>query len=313
MESRTLGSAGPRVSVVGLGCNSFGMKLDQRQTNAVVHAALDAGITHFDTAESYGGGQSEVLLGRALGPRRDSVVLATKFAARPEGEPYRPGSLRKRILEGCDISLGRLGTDHIDLYYHHHPDPEAPVEEALETLMELRASGKVVHVACSNYGPALVEEAVVAASRLDFPGFVADQIHWNLLAREVEDETVPALRTHGLGIVPYFPLESGLLTGKYAEGEEWPEGSRLVALPRFAHVATPENLAKVKELAAFADGAGHSLLELAFGWLLSQEGVASVIAGATTPEQVSANVQAGTAWRLSEEEMAGVPPAVPAG
>lgn len=307
METRILGSAGPQVSVVGLGCNNFGMKLDQTQTTAVVHAALEAGITHFDTAESYGEGQSEVFLGKALGDRRESVVIATKFAARPEGEPYRPGLLRRRILEGCDISLGRLGTDHIDLFYHHHPDPEAPVEEALETLMELQASGKVIHVACSNYGPELIEEAVAAARRLDFPGFVADQIHWNLLAREVEAGTVPALRRHGWGIVPFFPLESGLLTGKYGEGQDWPEGSRLAVMPRFAGAATKESLARVRKLAAFAEERGHSLLELAFGWLLSQEGVASVIAGATTPEQVASNVQAGMAWRLSVEEMATVP------
>jgi aryl-alcohol dehydrogenase-like predicted oxidoreductase len=307
MQTRRLGSAGPQVSVVGLGCNNFGWKLDERQTTAVVHAALDAGITHFDTAEMYGHGQSEVFLGKALGGRRESVVVATKFQDRPEGEPYRPGILRSRILEGCDLSLSRLGTDHIDLYYQHHPDPQAPVEEALEALMQLQQSGKVRQVACSNFDSALVEEAVTVARRLDFPGFVADQIHWNLLAREVEAKTVPALRKHGLGIVPFFPLESGLLTGKYREGEEWPEDSRLAALPRFSRVATKENLARVGELAAFAGGRGHSLLELAFGWLLSQAGVASVIAGATTAEQVSANVQAGNAWRLSREEMAAVP------
>lgn len=307
MESRRLGSAGPQVSVVGLGCNNFGMKLDQAQTTAVVHAALEAGITHFDTAEMYGGGQSEVFLGKALAGRRDSVVVASKFADRPQGEPYRPGILRKRILEGCDISLTRLGTDHIDLYYQHHPDPEAPVEEALETLMELQASGKVTHVACSNFGPELIEEAVGVARRLEFPGFVADQIHWNLLSREVETGIVPALRKHGMGIVPFFPLESGLLTGKYVEGEEWPEGSRFAALPRFARFATKENFDRVKRLAAFADGHGHSLLEMAFGWLLSQDGVASVIAGATTPEQVRSNVRAGNAWRLSAEELAAVP------
>jgi aryl-alcohol dehydrogenase-like predicted oxidoreductase len=307
MQTRRLGSAGPQVSVVGLGCNSFGWKLDQRQTTPVVHAALDAGITHFDTAEMYGGGQSEVFLGKALGGRRESVVVATKCLARPEGEPYRPGILRKRIVEGCDLSLSRLGTDYIDLYYQHYPDPEAPVEEALEGLMQLQQSGKVVHVACSNYDSALVDEAVKVAHRLDFPGFVADQIHWNLLIRQVEAQTVPALRKHGLGIVPYFPLELGLLTGKYSEDEEWPADSRLVTMPHFAKYATKEKFAQVKDLAAFASGAGHSLLELAFGWLLSQEGVASVIAGATTPEQVLANVQAGDAWRLTPEEMAAVP------
>jgi aryl-alcohol dehydrogenase-like predicted oxidoreductase len=308
METRRLGSAGPLVSVVGLGCNNFGMKLDERQTVAVVHAALDAGITHFDTAESYGGGRSEVFLGKALGSRRESVVVvATKFADRPDGEPYRPGILRKRILEGCDMSLGRLGTDYIDLYYQHHPDPEAPVEEALEALMHLTVAGKVRHVACSNYGPELVEEAVTVARRLDFPGFVADQVHWNLLSREAETGTVPTLRKHGLGIVPFFPLEAGLLTGKYAQGEEWPEASRFVTLPRFSKFATEENFARVRKLAAFAGDRGHSLLELALGWLLTQAGVASVIAGATTPEQVMANVQAGSSWRLSAEEMAAVP------
>ncbi len=304
---RRLGSAGPQVSVVGLGCNNFGWKLDQRQTTEVVHAALDAGITHFDTAEMYGGGQSEVFLGKALGSRRESVVVATKFQDRPQGEAYRPGVLRKRILEGCDISLGRLGTDRIDLYYQHHPDPEAPVEEALETLLELQASGKVIHIACSNYDTALVEQAVTVAGRLDFSGFVADQIHWNLLFREVEAEMVPELRKHGLGIVPYFPLESGLLTGKYRHGAELPQGSRLATLPQFSNLATADKLARVRELAAFAQEAGHSLLELAFGWLLSQEGVASVIAGATTPEQILANAQAGGAWQLSAEEMEAVP------
>ena len=308
MESRTLGTAGPRVSVVGLGCNNFGWKLDQRQTTAVVHTALDAGITHFDTAEMYGHGKSEEFLGKALGSRRDSVVVASKFQDRPEGEPYRPGVLRKRILEGCDLSLKRLGTDHIDLYYQHHPDPEAPVEEALEALADLQSQGKVVHIACSNFDQTLVEEAVAVAQRLESPGFVADQIHWNLLVREVEAETVPALRGHGMGIVPYFPLEAGLLTGKYAEGEEWPEDSRLVVLSsRFAELANQQNFARVRELEAFARSEGHSLLELAFGWLLSQDGVASVIAGATTPEQVLANVEAGVAWRLTAEQMAAVP------
>jgi aryl-alcohol dehydrogenase-like predicted oxidoreductase len=307
MQTRRLGSAGPQVSVVGLGCNNFGWKMDQAQTTAVVHAALDAGITHFDTAEMYGGGQSEVFLGKALGGRRESVVVATKFQDRPEGEPYLPGMLRKRIVEGCDISLSRLGTDYIDLYYQHHPDPKAPVEEVLETLMQLQASGKVRQVACSNYDSALVEEAVTVARRLESPGFVADQIHWNLLVREVEAQTVPALRKHGLGIVPYFPLELGLLTGKYVQGQEWPDDSRLVTLPGFAKYATKEKFAHVQKLAAFAGAAGHSLLELAFGWLLSQEGVGSVIAGATTPEQILANVQAGGAWRLTPDEMEAVP------
>jgi len=303
MEIRRLGRTGPEVSVVGLGCNNFGMKLDEGETEAVVQAALDAGVTHFDTAEIYGGGRSEVFLGRALGSRRDEVVIATKFAPRPTDEPFRPGLLRRRVLDGCEISLERLGTDHIDLYYQHRPDPEGPVDEVLEALDELVAVGKVVHVACSNFDARQTEEAAQVSRRLNTVAYVAGQIHWNLLVREAEKNVVPTLRRQGMGIVPYFPLESGLLTGKYREDSEYPEGSRLAMMPRFATLATEENLAYVGRLSAFAKQRGHSLLELAFGWLASQEGVASVIAGATTPEQVAANAAAGQGWRLSADDL----------
>lgn len=307
METRRLGEAGPRVSLVGLGCNNFGMKLDEAQSAGVVHAALDAGITHFDTAESYGGGRSEVFLGKALGDRRSDVVVATKFASRPNDEPFRTGALRRRVLEGCEISLGRLGTDYIDIYYQHHPDPEAPIEEALEALSELVDAGKVVHTACSNFSVGQIEKAARASTERDTVGFVACQIHWNLLAREVEEGLVPALRRRGMGIVPYFPLESGLLTGKYRAGQHYPEGSRLAAMPRFAARATEETFAYLDELAAFAEARGHTLLELAFGWLAAQEGVATIIAGATTPEQVAANAKAGGVWRLSAEDLRDLP------
>jgi aryl-alcohol dehydrogenase-like predicted oxidoreductase len=308
MESRRLGATGPDVSLVGLGCNNFGMKLDEQRTREVVHAALEAGITHFDTAEVYGGGQSEVFLGRALGSRRSRVVVATKFAPRPSEEPYRPGLLRRRILEGCEISLRRLGTDHIDLYYQHRPDPEASVEEALEALSELVAMGRVSHVACSNFGPEQIDEASLVSAEHHEAKFVACQIHWNLLAREVEKAIVPAIRRQGMGIVPYFPLESGLLTGKYRQGEKYPEGSRLAVRPRFADLATEENFAYLGELTEFAEKRGHSLLELAFAWLAAQDGVASIIAGATSPEQVLANVEAGGSWRLSADDLSGIPP-----
>ncbi len=307
METRRMGGTGPYVSLVGLGCNNFGMKLDERQTADVVHAALEAGISHFDTAESYGGGRSEVFLGRALGERRGDVIVATKFAPRPSEEPYRPGALRRRILEGCEISLERLGTDHIDIYYQHRPDPEAPVLEALEALSDLVAAGKVVHGACSNFSAKQIDEAERVATERGTAKFVAGQIHWNLLAREAEEEIVPALRRQGMGIVPYFPLESGLLTGKYGPGLEYPEGSRLAAMPRFATRATAETFAYLEQLTAFAEARGHSLLELAFGWLAAQDGVASIIAGATTPEQVTANVGAGGAWRLSAEDIRDLP------
>lgn len=307
METRRLGSAGPEVSVVGLGGNNFGMKLDERETRDVVHAALDAGISHFDTAETYGGGHSEAFLGKALGNRRRDVVIATKFAPRQDSDPYQPGSLRRRIFEGCETSLRRLGTDHIDLYYQHRPDPEAPVEEALQALSELVAMGKVIHVGCSNFSAEQIDEASRVSAERGAANFVASQIHWNLLAREVEGEIVPAIRRHKMGIVPYFPLASGLLTGKYRQGQEYPENSRLATLPRFAALASTANFAYIEKLTEFAEKRGHSLLELALGWLAAQDGVASIIAGATTPEQVAANVKAGVSWRLSEEELRDIP------
>ena len=307
MEHRRLGSAGSEVSLIGLGCNNFGSKLDERGTKEVVHAALDLGITHFDTAETYGGGKSEVFLGKALGGRRSGVIVASKFAPRTVGEAYRPGLLRRRIFEGCDTSLRRLGTDHIDLYYQHRPDPEAPVEEALEALAELMAAGKVAYAACSNFNGQQIEEAARISTEHGLPSFVACQIHWNLLARDVEKETVPAIRRQRMGIVPYFPLESGLLTGKYRRGSEFPAGSRLATMPRYASLLNEKNLTLIEELSEYARQRGHSLLELAFSWLAAQEGVASVIAGATTPDQVFANVTAGGAWRPSADDLKGLP------
>jgi aryl-alcohol dehydrogenase-like predicted oxidoreductase len=306
MEVRRLGVAGPEVSVVGIGCNNFGTRIDESQAAAVVDAAFAVGITHFDTAESYGDGRSEAFLGKALGSRRRQAVIATKFAPRPAGEPYGSGTLRRRILEGCEGSLRRLGTDYIDLYYQHRPDPAAPWEEVLEALGELVAAGKVLHVACSNYSAAQIEEAAREAAARKLPAFTASQVHWNLLHREEEATHIPACRRHGMGIVPYFPLESGLLTGKYRPGA-YPEGSRLAKAPRFAESATPENFAYIERLRAFAEERGHALLDLAFGWLLAQDGVATVIAGATTPAQVEQNARAGQAWRLSPADMRAVP------
>src|SRR5690606_35913007 len=191
--------------------------------------ALDAGITHFDTAEIYGGGRSEEFLGAALGSRRDEVVIATKAGRRSNDEPYEPGASKRRIIEACEISLRRLGTDRIDLYYQHWPDPDAPVDEALEALDQLVQQGKVLSVACSNFSAAQLDEAASAAQRLGTRPFTVTQIEWNLLARGVEADVVPAARRAGMSIIPYFPLASGLLTGKYRRGEEFPEGSRLAS------------------------------------------------------------------------------------
>jgi aryl-alcohol dehydrogenase-like predicted oxidoreductase len=301
MEQRRLGDAGPTVSVVGLGCNNFGMRVDEQATAKVVHAALDAGVTHFDTAEMYGGGKSEEFLGRALGARREEVTIATKFVPRPADEPYTPGMLRTRILEGCDISLGRLGTDRIDLYYQHYPDPAAPLDELRDALATLQQAGKVLHLASSNVSAEQIDAAAGAGI-----AFVATQIEWNLLNRTVEQAVVPAARRHGMGIVPYFPLASGLLTGKYHRGEEFPEGTRLASAPYFRSVASDENFAYVEKLTAWAEQRGHTILELAVAWLAAQDGVGTVITGATRPEQIEANA-AGAAWHLTPEDLAGLP------
>jgi aryl-alcohol dehydrogenase-like predicted oxidoreductase len=303
MQTRTLGKHGPELSVVGLGCNNFGMAIDATAAAAVVHAALDAGINHFDTAEMYGGGQSEEMLGAALRSRRDEAVIATKFLPGNGDEPYRPGALAARIRDAAEGSLRRLGTDHIDLFYQHFPDPEAPVEEALETLDELVKAGKVLHVASSNVSGDQIAAAAAAADARGWTAFCGTQIHWNLLKREVEASVVPAAEAAGLGVVPYFPLASGLLTGKYRRGEAFPEGTRLARMERFAAGATDENFERIEAYEAFAAARGHTLTELAVAWLLAQPAVASVIAGATRPEQVAANAAA-AGWTLSPAEAA---------
>jgi aryl-alcohol dehydrogenase-like predicted oxidoreductase len=294
------------VSVIGIGCNNFGMRMDKEPSVAVVHACLDAGITHFDTAEMYGGGRSEEFLGEALGSRRNEAVIATKFTPRPKEDPWESGKLAKRVNEACEASLRRLGTDHIDLYYQHYPDPDGPIDEVLEALGALVADGKVLHIASSNVETDRIDAAADAATRLDTPAFVATQAEWSLLKREAEETVVPAALAHHMGVVPYFPLASGLLTGKYRRGEPFPEGTRFAAMSYFGSAATDENFAYVDRLTAFAEERGHSVTELAIAWLAGQEGVASVIAGATSPEQVKANAAAG-AWVLSKEDLAEVP------
>ena len=311
MDTRELGQHGPSLSVLGLGCNNFGMRIDAPASAAVVGAALDAGITHFDTAESYGGGRSEEFLGAALGARRDGVTIATKFAPRAPGAAYTPGALGARIREACDGSLRRLGTDHIDLYYQHYPDRDAPIDEALETLDALVREGKVRHIASSNVGGEEITAAASTAANRGWTAFAGVQAEWSLLSRAVEDDVVPASQAVAMGVVPYFPLASGLLTGKYRAGTAFPDGSRLAAMEYFAGVATDENFAKVERLTEFAEARGRSLVELALGWLLAQPAVTSVIAGATSPEQVAANVAA-SGWRLEPADLQAIDEA-PAG
>ncbi len=305
METRALGTGGPQLSVIGLGCNNFGMRIDADATSAVVNAALDAGITHFDTAEMYGGGKSEEFLGAALGSRRDEIVIASKYMPRPKEQDYAPGALAARIREAAEGSLRRLGTDHIDVYYQHYFDDDAPVEEALETLDELVHAGKVLHLANSNDTGAQIAESDAVSVAKGLARFTGTQIEWSLLSRAVEDEIVPAAESAGLGVVPYFPLASGLLTGKYRKGEPFPEGTRLAASSYFAAAATDENFDRIERYVAFAEARGHTITELAIGWLLAQPSVTSVIAGATKPEQVAANVAA-SAWTLTPDEAAEV-------
>jgi len=288
------------VSVVGLGCTNFGPKVDESIARSVVAAALDAGITHFDTAESYGDGQSEEYLGKALGSRRDEAIIATKFSARPPGTPQ---SLAEWMRDACEASLRRLGTDRIDVYYQHIPEANTPVEEVLKAFDELVMAGKVLHPALSNCSSAMIEASERAASSHGWARPVSCEIEWNMLTRSVEAEVVPAARKAGLGIVPYFPLASGLLTGKYRLGEPYPDGSRLaVAGEWFQHLTTEENFERVERYRRFAQEQGHTLLELAIAWLLAHDGVSSVIGGATSPDQIRANAAAGT-WSLSSDEL----------
>lgn len=305
LQKRAFGANGPLMSTIGLGCYNFGLKLDAPASRAVVVAALDAGITHFDTAESYGDGESERWLGQALGSARDEVVIATKFRQRPVNEPYTPGATRKRVREGCEGSLRRLGTDRIDVFYEHRPDHDAPRDDVLEAMYELVDEGKVAHVAGSNYTPEQIAHASTWAREHHHAGLAGNQFHWNLLERVTAAEVLPTLQAERMGAVPYFPLASGLLTGKYRAGQDFPAGSRLAVIPALAWVATDESFEHVQRLEAFARDRGRALIELALGWLISQPGVTSVICGASTPEQVRANIAAST-WRLTADELTAV-------
>jgi aryl-alcohol dehydrogenase-like predicted oxidoreductase len=305
MDRRRLGAAGPELSVVGLGCNNFGARMDAEATAAVVHACLDAGVTHFDTAEMYGGGKSEEFLGAALGARRDEAVIATKFLPRPVDESYRPGVLAERIRNSAEGSLRRIGTDRIDVYYQHFPDADAPVDEALGALDELVRAGKVLHVASSNVDAGQIDTAATVAATNGWTAFTGTQIEWSLLARAVEAEVVPAATACGLGVVPYFPLASGMLTGKYRRDQPFPPGTRLAGSDRFARIASDDNFDKVEALETFAAERGHTVGELAIAWLLAQPSVSSVIAGATKPEQVAANAAA-ACWVLTDDEATAV-------
>ncbi len=306
MEMRTIGSL--EVSTVGLGCNNFGGRLGREQTAAVVHAALDAGINFFDTADVYGGAKSEAYLGEALRSRRDEVVLATKFGAPYEG--HEGGGSASYVRTAVEDSLTRLGTDRIDLYQLHVPDQKTPVAETLGALGELVAEGKVREIGCSNFSATMLVEAEDATPE-GSPAFVSVQNQYNILARDPEDGVLEECQRAGLAFLPYFPLAMGLLSGKYRAGQPPPDGTRLAAMgDGAASQLSDERLAKVSALDELARGEGHGVLDLAFAWLLSRPAVASVIAGATKPEQITANVAAG-AWHLSDEMLTRVDAVAP--
>ena len=307
MELRNLGRSGLRVSAVGLGCNNFGGRIGLEESRAVVHAALDAGITLFDTADAYGErGGSETALGAILGPRRKDVVLASKFALPMDDDEVRKGASRRYIVAAVEASLRRLRTDWIDLYQQHRPDPLTPIEETLRALDDLTRAGKIRYAGCSNFPAWQVVEAAWTARHLNLSGFVSCQDELSLLVRGAEAELMPAMRGYGLGLLPYFPLASGLLTGKYQRNQPMPADARLAKTQRLADCyLTEANWTAAERLGDFAGARGHTLLELAFSWLLSRPLVSSVIAGATKPAQVSANVAAG-GWVLTAEELAEV-------
>ncbi|MDO9445003.1 MAG: aldo/keto reductase [Dehalococcoidia bacterium] len=306
MEYRNLGRSGLQVSVVGLGTNNFGMRMDAGQAADVVHACLDQGITLFDTADIYGGrGKSEEFLGAALKGRRDEAIVATKFAG-PMGEgPLRSGGSRRYIMQEVEASLRRMDTDYIDLYQMHFPDPKTPQDETMRALDDLVTSGKVRYLGNSNYAGWQIANAAWIAKSEHLSPFVSAQNQYSLLDRRIEAEVVPAAREFGLSILPFFPLASGLLTGKYKRGQAAPEGARLSAGPQADRLLTEQNYDTVEKLEAFAQERGHTILELAFSWLASLDYVGSVIAGATRPDQVAANAAAAS-WRLTSEEMAEV-------
>jgi aryl-alcohol dehydrogenase-like predicted oxidoreductase len=302
MEYRRLGSSGLLVSAVGLGTNNFGSRLDESATRLVLEQALESGVTFIDTSDSYGRGASETLVGRILGPRRREVVLATKFSSPMSESRYERGTSRRWLSEAVEGSLRRLATDVIDLYQIHFPDLETPIEETLRALDDLVAAGKVRYVGYSNFAAWQIVEGQWTARSEHLIRPVSSQNHFNLLRREIEAEILPAARAHGLGIIPYYPLESGFLTGKYQPGVT-PDGARLAGSPRAEEVLSSANFERLARWEAFAVERGHTLLELAFGWLLGHPEVGSVIAGARTPDQVQLNVEA-AAWTLDPADMA---------
>ena len=308
MTYRRLGDSGLVVSVVGIGCNNFGRQLDEAGTRAVADAALDAGINFFDTADIYGEphGASEEQLGAALRGRRDDVVVATKFGmdmSGMNGPDHGARGSRRYVARAVEASLRRLGTDHIDLYQLHEPDPAIPVEETLAALDDLVAAGKVRYIGNSNFAGWQIADADWTARTTGRTRFISAQNHYSLLQRDVESEVVPACERFGLGLLPFFPLANGLLTGKYQRGENPPTGSRLAGGGRYAARLAAAPWDRIESVRKYADDRGRPMLDVAIGGLAAHPAVTSVIAGATTPDQVRANARAGS-WQPTPDDLA---------
>jgi aryl-alcohol dehydrogenase-like predicted oxidoreductase len=303
MDTRRIGDL--EVTIVGIGCNNFGRRLDSAGASAVVHAAMEAGINLFDTADVYGDGVSEEYLGKALGSRRDEVIIATKFGVQLGDDPNRGGASPRWIERAVEDSLRRLGTDRIDLYQLHKPDDNTPVEDTLEALDRLVSAGKVRQIGCSNHSGVQIEAALSISRKRGLARYVSVQNEYSLLHREPEKGVTEVCRRNGLALLPYFPLASGMLTGKYTRGEEAPAGSRLARMSasRADRFANARNFDCVERLAVFAEERGHTILELAMSWLVAQPLVSSVIAGAMSPGQVRANAAA-VRWELLPEDLA---------
>ena len=305
MEIRNLGASGLRVSAIGLGCNNFGGRIDLEATRKVIHKALDLGITLFDTADTYAGmGGSETVLGEVLGDRRKDIVLATKFSKPMATDGTKQGASRRYIMSAVEASLRRLKTDYIDLYQQHDYDSLTPIEETLRALGDLIRQGKVRYIGNSNFPAWRIAEAEHVARAINVNHFASCQDEYSLVVRDIEKDLLPAARAYNLGLLPFFPLAGGLLTGKYKRGAAVPADTRFGKVPALHdRYVTPRNEDIVEKLQAFAQARGHTMLELAFSWLASRPQVASVIAGATRVEQIEQNVKA-IGWALSAEDLA---------
>ena len=303
MEYRYLGRSGLRVSAIGLGTNNFGRRLDADAAAVVVNHALDMGVNMIDTSNSYGDGYSEKYIGRALKGKRDRALIATKVSSRIADGPNDGGNSRQHIMGEVENSLHRLNTDYIDLYQIHWHDANVPIEETLRALDDLVRQGKVRYIGCSNFMAWQMCEAVWTSRTLGVESFVSMQPKYSIMDREIEAELVPFCEAYDIGILPYYPLANGFLTGKYRRGQPAPEGTRLAEGDR--GMFTDANFDLLERLEAFCEERGHSVLELAFAWLLANSAVSSVIAGATRAEQIVANAKAAS-WSLTAEDVAEV-------